>query len=106
MKNNKAILVEIIEICRKNAVIPVLVLPPMTDCLLTYLTLEIRQRYIYDFIEDIVRVKKAFFSDYTKNKDFLKPDLYFNSLFLNQRGSKLFTSHLISEIKKLGNRND
>jgi hypothetical protein len=106
MNNNKAILSEMIDLCRKCSVIPVLVLPPITESLLNYLTFEVRQRYIYDFINDVVKMKKVMFFDYTEKTEFLKPDLYFNSFFLNKRGRKLFTSHLIAQIRKSGMNDD
>ena len=74
------------------------VIPPVSRYLKEYFTDSFLEIYIYSFLKQIDRDVPTF--DYLKSDDFEDKDLFFNSYYLNRRGSKSFTHRVISELKK------
>ncbi len=103
MQENRKILKDCIDLCQKNGLKPIVVLPPISRFLLVYLTREVRQIYIYDFIKEIIAQAEIKLLDYIDNPEFSDHDLYFNSFFLNARGRKMFTKRVLKEITILTN---
>ena len=99
MQENRILLMQMIDLCFKNNLKPVIVLPPVTNYLLAHLTREVRKIYVYDFLSEIIKEKGVKLFDYMEDDDFKNPDLYFNSFFLNTCGRILFTERVIRDIK-------
>lgn len=95
---NRKVLINSIELCRANDLKPIIVLPPVTSFLLFHLTSNVRQMYIYDFLNEVIEQTGVKLIDYMDNAEFSDPDLYFNSFFLNARGRKMFTKKVLNEI--------
>ena len=76
---------------------PVIVLPPMSAPLQAYFTDHVKQRLLYSFIDSINR-PKVLFLDYSNEKEFQDPQLYFNALLMNLRGRKQFTKRVLKDL--------
>jgi hypothetical protein len=98
MGENRKILIKIIDLCRKNNLKPVLVIPPVTEFLKYYLTPEIRQIYIYNFLFEVIEQTGIKLLDYIDDIELSDPCLFFNSFFLNARGRKIFTKRVLNDI--------
>lgn len=88
---------EIVDFLEERELKPVLILTPMSAPLQQYFTPDINKRFVYDFIEAIDR-PSARFLDYSNAEQFQNPSLYFNSLFMNLRGRKLFTRKVLEDL--------
>ncbi|MDE5773657.1 MAG: hypothetical protein K2H86_04280 [Muribaculaceae bacterium] len=89
----------IIDFCKERNYCPIFVIPPMTEYLKRHLTPEFEELYIYSFLREVNRDIPTL--DYSRNETFRNPNLYFNSFFLNNRGRKLFTHQVLSDIASL-----
>jgi hypothetical protein len=87
----------IIDFCIEREYNPVLVIPPVTTHLNKYYTKTFEETYIYSFLREVDCNVTVL--DYSKNKELMKDDLYFNSFFMNKRGRKLFTKQVLSDIR-------
>ena len=87
----------IIDYLEERELRPVIVLLPMSEPLQKYFTTNIKQRFVYDFVKKIKR-PEVLFLDYSNNRDLQNPQLYFDSLFLNLRGRKLFTHQVLADL--------
>jgi hypothetical protein len=90
---------DIVAFCKKNGYHPIIVLPPVTQYLNAYFNEKFQDMYIINYL------KKAKVSDipvlnYLDDERFSDPNLYFNSLFLNLRGRKLFTKQVLKDLNK------
>jgi hypothetical protein len=97
-EDNRKVLIDIIELCRSHKLNPVIVLPPLTQTLLKYLTPKIQQIYIYSFLVEVIQKTKVRLLDYMTDPRFFESDLYLNSFFLNQRGRKEFTHIVLKDV--------
>ena len=97
-KDNRKVLTDIIELCRAHQLQPLIVLPPITQYLLKHLTTNLRQMYIYNFLDEVIQKTGIKLLDYMDDERFSNPDLYFNSFFLNQRGRREFTQIVLKDI--------
>jgi hypothetical protein len=88
---------EIIDFLVERELKPVIILPPMSAPLQAFFTEDVKQRFIYDFIESINR-PKVLFLDYSNEKEFQDSQLYFSPLFMNLRGRKLFTRKVLKDL--------
>lgn len=86
----------IIDFCIERSYRPVFVIPPVTKHLSKFYTPAFEETYIYSFLRDVNRDIPIL--DYSKNDNLQKDDLYFNSFFMNQKGRKLFTKQVLSDI--------
>lgn len=87
---------DMVDFCLERAYRPVYVIPPVTTSLLRRYSEGFRQRYFYDFLDEIGRDIKLF--DYLDEREFLDNDLYFNSFFLNKHGRELFTRRVLRDV--------
>jgi hypothetical protein len=94
---NIELLVDIVNFCLERDYKPVIVLPPATKALQSKIPVVFRELYIYSLLNDDV-LKNILFLNYFDNEQFLDDNLFFNSFFLNSRGSKLFTKQIIADI--------
>ncbi len=87
---------ELIDFCLIRGYKPIYVIPPVTKFLADKFTPRFREIYIYDYLRDIER--NILLLDYSGEKDFMAPELYFNSFFLNVKGRKCFTNRVLKDI--------
>lgn len=97
-ENSVKIMQVIIDFLLERDLKPVIILPPMSKPLQNYFTEDIKQRLIYDFIDSINRPQVRFL-DYSTSEELQEPHLYFNSLFMNLRGRKVFTQRVLTDLK-------
>ena len=95
------ILSEMISFCLERGFKPILTIPPVSRHLLSYFTPEMKKLFIYDFIKK-ANSQNVPFIDFFDHPDFKDKNEYFlNSLFLNQKGAKAYTSALLKQLKKV-----
>ncbi len=92
-----AILAEMIDFLLEREFRPVIVLPPMTSVLHKRFPASFWQTYIYDGIKKLNRPNVPVL-DYLLDEKWQDTDLYFNSLFMNLRGRKLFTKQVLKDV--------
>lgn len=93
------ILNEMITFCKERNIIPIIVLPPMYYTLNEEFSYEARHTLIDSLIEK-VEDKSVPFYNYMDDEMFNNDrTLFRNSFFLNERGAKLFTKRLLSDLK-------
>lgn len=97
MEISTKIVQEMIDFLIERELIPVIVLPPMSEPLQRYFTQDIKRLYIYDFVDRINRPQVKFL-DYSEQTELQNPDLYFNSIFMNLRGRKIFTKQVLADL--------
>lgn len=92
-----ALLAEMIDFLLEREYRPVIVLPPMTSVLCDKFPNSFWKAYIYD---GIARLNKPEIPvlDYLHDEKWQSADLYFNSLFMNLRGRKLFTKQVLKDV--------
>lgn len=89
---------ELIEYIQENGFKPVIVSPPMSNSLCSMFTPLIKDTYIYSFVKSIQNKYNVLYLDYLDDKDLQDPQLYFNALFMNLRGRKLFTRRVLTDL--------
>lgn len=78
---------------------PVLISTPMSAPLSALFTQQIKDTYIYSFIEEAQIRYDIPYLNYIDTKEFQDNSLYFNALFMNLRGRKLFTRRVLKDLK-------
>lgn len=95
--NKRKVLVdEMIRFCRERDLIPVIVIPPLHRSLYNKLTPTFRKKYIYDFIHELDS-KNVLILDYMSDKLFYDDINFYNSFFLSEIGSRLFTDKVLKD---------
>ena len=95
------ILEEIVEFCKSRNLKPVLVFPPVSKALSSRITKRMQEIYLDSFIQNS-KVKDIPYFNYLNDKEFFDNTLFLNSFFLNNNGSKKFTSRVITDLKNIG----
>lgn len=85
-----------VNFCQTRGYRPVIVVPPVTQALLSLFSDEMREIYVNSYLRNFQ--SKITVLSYLDCKDFYDDDLYFNSFYLNRRGRKLFTSRLLKDL--------
>lgn len=100
---NKSIIMmrNIIGFLKDRGYKPVIISPPMSDALNSYFTEEIKNTYIYSFVEALKDLNVSYL-DYTSDEEFVKNEYYFNALFMNLKGRKLFTHRVLMDLGVIG----
>lgn len=75
---------------------PVIVSPPMSEALTMYFTDDIKKAYIYSFVDEFRDMNVAYL-DYTDSQ-FIDNKLYFNALYMNLKGRRLFTEQVLKDL--------
>lgn len=75
---------------------PVIVSPPMSKALTEYFTDDIKKTYIYSFVDEFKELNVGYL-DYTDSQ-FSDNKLYFNALFMNLKGRRLFTEQVLKDL--------
>lgn len=94
---NIVLLNDIIDFCLERNLKPVVVIPPMSYELSSKLSGTFRENYIYSFIDKVVKDKVQFLN-YLDEKKFNNFELYFNSYYLNTKGSEIFTRQVLNDL--------
>jgi hypothetical protein len=77
---------------------PILVSPPLSEALTNLLTDAAKETYIYSFVREIQSKHDIEYLDYIGDEEFSKHEHYFNALFMNLRGRKLFTKRVLQDL--------
>ena len=85
-----------VDFCLERGYKPVYVIPPVTKHLSNYFTSSFNETYIYSFLREVDR--NLLLLDYSKDENFQKDDLYFNSFFMNQKGREMFTKRVLKDL--------
>jgi len=94
---NTNLLSEMISFCIERNLKPVLILPPVTKVLSSKLSEGFRENYIYSFVRKSNNYNVKFLN-YFDDKQFDNNELFFNSYFLNEKGSKLYTKRVLLDL--------
>lgn len=97
MDDSVTLLQEIIDFLLEREYRPVIVLPPMTSVLYDKFPKSFWKTYIYDGIAKLDRPEISVL-DYLHDENWQSTDLYFNSLFMNLRGRKLYTKQVLKDV--------
>jgi len=101
--DGKEILTHTICYCQERGIRPVLVIPPISKALLEELPVEYRHSFMLAHIDDVVRQTNVEFINYMDDPQFTKePTLFRDSFFLNEKGAKLFTRRVLSDLGIIG----
>ena len=88
---------EMIDFLVERELRPVIILTPMSEPLQSFFSEDVKKKLIYDFVDKIDRPSIQFL-DYSKDKDLQNPELYFNCLFMNLHGRKIFTQRVLKDL--------
>lgn len=92
------ILNEMIQFCLERNLRPIIVIPPVTKQLSLLFTDDMREKFIYSFVNQGNK-QGVKFLDYFEDTDFSdNPKLFRNSFFLNNAGAKLFTRRVLKDL--------
>jgi hypothetical protein len=94
------ILNKIISFCVVRGLKPVIVLPPVTEALSSKITKEMREQFIYSFVNK-ANSEKIPFLDYFEDEEFKDPSLFRDSFLLNRKGAQCFTKRVLSDLNLL-----
>lgn len=97
MEYNVQLLEQLNEFCVERKLRPVIVLPPMTPVLSSKFSETFRHNYVYYFVEKIEK-KGVKFLNYMDDVEFINIELFFNSYYLNKKGSKIFTKRVLRDL--------
>lgn len=97
MLETAAIAQNIIAFLQERNLRPVFVFPPMSESLYQKIPKQAIQYYVYDFITKINR-PEVLFLDYSVNAELRKNEYFFNSLFMNLNGRKVFSKKVFEDL--------
>lgn len=92
-----AMMRKMIEFLQERGYHPVIISPPVSASLSVYFTDEVRKAYIYSFVDSLKDLNVPYL-DYMSDEEYTKNEYYFNALFLNLRGRKLFTKQVLKDL--------
>lgn len=90
-------MVDMVNFLKERGYKPVIVSPPMSASLMKHFTKEVRDTYIYSFVNEVKKEVDVPYMDYM-DSDYQNNKYYFNALFMNLRGRKLFTQRVLSDL--------
>lgn len=100
IEKNIIIIQKMVDVCKTSSLIPVFVIPPVTDALLSKFNEEFLNEYLISILKKKVKGDTPVFN-YLGNEEMKDYALYMDSFFLNKRGREKFTKILISDLKAL-----
>lgn len=98
MKNTAKIVADMVDFLEERSYKPVFVFPPMSEALYQKIPHQAIQHYVYDFIKLINRPQVTFL-DYINCSDLRKNEYFFNSLFMNLEGRRVFSRQILKDLK-------
>lgn len=90
-------MVEMVTFLKERGYKPVIVSPPMSASLMKHFTKDVRDTYIYSFVDEVKKKVDVPYMDYM-DSEYQNNDYYFNALFMNLRGRKLFTKRVLKDL--------
>lgn len=98
-EEKKADLRKVVDNCLVQNLVPVILIPPISDSLYSRMSPEFLKAFMYDNIsEEVARGIKIL--DYLRDETFMVDSNYKNGLFLTEEKKVLFTKRVISDIKE------
>lgn len=97
LRKNSEILDEIIVFCVEREIQPIIVLPPVSEFIMSNIPHEFRDFCTYS----IIRSKNAPFLDYTDDREHNQPENFVDALCLNKTGRYKFTRKVVSDLRQL-----
>ncbi len=94
---NTNLLTEMISFCLERDLKPVVVLPPTAKALSSNFSESFRESYIYPLVRNASTLQVTFLN-YLDDDRFSDNGLFLNSLFLNAKGRKVFTTAVMNEL--------
>lgn len=102
LKNGRLISIEmmnnLVAFAKEYGYRPILVSPPMSVALTNLFSDTAKDTYIYSFVREIQSKYDIDYLDYLGDEEFSKHEYYFNALFMNLRGRKLFTKRVLQDL--------
>lgn len=87
----------LIKYAKEQGFIPVIVSPPLSKELSKQFTPKMKKIYVDSFIEEL-HEDEVMYLDYIYDERFTDDSLFFNSLFMNIKGRKLFTADVLNKL--------
>lgn len=97
MNENVVILNNIISFLLERNLRPVIVFPPMSSILKEKISEETFKTYVLDFV-DKVKYPQVKFLNYFHSEELSKNEFFFNALFMNQKGRRVFTKKVLKDL--------
>lgn len=88
---------EMVSYLKEKGLKPIIITPPMSESLMEYFTTEVRETYIYSYIRSVQSIIDVPYLDYM-DSEFKRNNYFFNALFLNLRGRKLFSQRVLKDL--------
>lgn len=98
MKDTAKIVSDMIDFLEERNYKPVFVFPPMSESLYEKIPSQTLQCYVYDFI-NLINKPEVPFLDYCRKEELRENKYYFNSLFMNLEGRRVFTKKILEDLK-------
>lgn len=99
---NKKILCEMIALCRKNNITPVIITTPITGVQNETFENENFFQIFNAFKDDLKNKTKVVWLDYSNDKNFCDSyDLFLDTNHMNRKGQKFFTKKVLEDLKEL-----
>lgn len=98
IEENKNRVCNMIDLCKKNEIEPIIIIPPVSEIMKERVSSICINRYLKQPIQEIKEKKEVRVFDYMEEKEFEESDLYMNSDCLNERGRKVFTLKVLRDL--------
>ncbi len=92
---------EMLEYCFSKGYKPIIISPPLQKELGKLFTPEMKELYVDSFVREFENYNIPYF-DYIYDDRFSSSGMFFNSLFMNLRGRKLFTKEILNRLRLNG----
>lgn len=97
-KRSVEMMCEMVSFLLERGYRPILISTPMSQALTEHFTQDIKETFIYSFVRSVQEQYDIPYLDYTNDKEMENHDLYFNALFMNLKGRKLFTKRVLTDL--------
>ena len=98
MKDTAKIVSDMIDFLEERNYKPVFVFPPMSESLYEKIPSQTLQYYVYDFV-NLINKPEVPFLNYCQKEELRENKYYFNSLFMNLEGRRIFTKKILEDLK-------
>ena len=98
MKKTAKIVIEMIDFLEERGYKPIFVFPPMSESLYEKIPSQTLQYYVYDFLK-LINKPEVPFLDYSQKEELRNNKYFFNSLFMNLEGRRIFTRQVLEDLK-------
>lgn len=105
IEKNKEIVLQMIDFCIEKSFVPIIITMPKSELQKKYISKDCCEVYLEQPIQEILAERKVTYLNYTEAEEFTDIGLYMNSDCFNEKGRKLFTQTVLSELKLSMRRN-